>query len=153
MKRTLSILAGLFLVLTIAACTSDASNNQPAEPTTSAATTETDEHDAMLPYTGIWFSDNRSSQLIITGAYLYYHEFSTNREVYAEIKSADLVDNVIRVQMYAILMNGVSVGFDSPGVTLGYQFNGDQMDIILGNLSLSHPNEPVIFIHDEVLNE
>jgi hypothetical protein len=153
MKKNRLILATVMIIITLTACGTEAPADEVVENSNSAPLEETHDHSDLFPYLGIWFSADRTSQLIITEAYLYYHEYGTEREVYSEIEAADLTENTIDVLMYSIIHGGQPVGFDSPAVTLSYQVSGEQMEIELGKLSLNHINEPVVFIRDEVLNE
>jgi hypothetical protein len=152
-KKTWFLLAIMTVFFTLTACRAGDPVNDVAENSPSAPISEEHDHSDLFPYLGIWFSADRTSQLIIKEAYLYYHEFGSDREVYARIDAVDLTENTIDVLMYNIVQGGQPVGFDSPAVTLSFQVSGEQMEFALGNLSLTQIHEPVIFILDEVLNE
>jgi hypothetical protein len=152
MKRTLFYLLIICLLVGLSACGSSANNNEvsPAQDTQD----EEDSHDHLdlFPYLGIWFSPDRSSQLVITDAYFYYHDFTSSREVYAEIQAVDLVENTIELRMYDIIHGGQHVGFDSPMLTVQYQVDGETLQIVLGRITLSGGDQPALYLQDQVLN-
>lgn len=106
-----------------------------------------------FPFEGIWFAQDRSSMLVITTETVYLHEFGMNREVYARIDGVDLDAETIDVFITAIIMGGMSMGYDTPILQIKYHQNGTVLEF-LGQHMDSAPDEegPVIYILDEFLN-
>ena len=106
-----------------------------------------------LPFEGVWFTQDRSSMLVITAETLYIHEFGPNREVYARIDGYDLGAETIDVFTTAILMGGMSMGYDSPSIQISYHVNGTVMEFLGQHIDFAPDEEgPVIYIFDEFLN-
>jgi hypothetical protein len=104
-------------------------------------------------FEGVWFSQDRSSLLVIGGEFLYLHEFGPNREVYARIDGFDVEMETIDVFVSAIIMGGMSVGYDSPQIQINYHLNGTVMEFLGQHIDTSPDEEgPVIYIFDEYLN-
>jgi hypothetical protein len=105
------------------------------------------------PFEGVWFSQDRSSILVIGEEYLYLHEFGPNREVYARIDSFDLEAGEIDVFVSAIIIGGQSMGYDTPQIQINYHINGTVMEFFGQHIDFSPDEEgPVIYIYDEYLN-
>ena len=160
MKRHLRLLIVIFMLISATACTLAPANqpaNQPEaqsiDPTPEPTQIEESQPDQeLLPFLGIWFSEDRTSQLIITDAYLYFHDFTSQREVYAQVVAANLVENSIDLRMQNIIHSGQQMGFDSPMITVQYQTSMQGMQVWLNRLVVTGGDQPVLYLHDEVLN-
>jgi hypothetical protein len=152
MKKAIIILITVFLLVGVSACGGSVDNPEPSPPPVDQHDDDGHDHSSLFPYLGIWFTPDRTSQLVITEAYFYYHDFTSGREVYAEIEAVDLVDNTIDVLMYDIIHGGQRVGFDSPAVTVEYEVTGETLQIVLNNIALVDGDQPARYLHDEVLN-
>jgi len=152
MKRTLPLLSMFCLLIAVSACTLMPGNDPivPSQVLTDVQVEQVEE--TPLPFLGIWFSEDRTSQLIITETHAYYHEFPSNREVYAEVVSIDLIENTINLRMNNILHSGQQMGFDSPMITVQFKISDETMQFWLSRLTVSNADQPVLYLHDEVLN-
>ncbi|MBT3241163.1 MAG: hypothetical protein HON98_08575 [Chloroflexi bacterium] len=104
-------------------------------------------------FEGVWFSQDRSSMLVIGTEFLYLHEFGPNREVYARIDGIDLEEETIDVFVSAIIIGGRSVGYDSPNIQINYHLNGTMMEFLGQHIDFAPDEEgPVFYIYDEYLN-
>ncbi len=104
-------------------------------------------------FEGVWFSQDRSSILVIGTNYIYLHEFGPNREVYARIDGFNLEEETIDVFVSAIIIGGMSMGYDSPNIQINYHLNGTVMEFLGQHIDFAPDNEgPVIYIYDEYLN-
>jgi hypothetical protein len=164
MKRPFPLIIVIFLLISAAACTTTPANQSvdqsiapAAEPTPEPTPEPAQEEDLLvdqepLTFQGIWFSEDRSSQLIITETNLYYHEFPSNREVYAEVVSVDLVTNILELRMTNILHGGQQMGFDSPMINVEFIVSDGTMQFWLHRLTVSSTDQPIKYLRDEVLN-
>ena len=152
MKKLVHIIIWFSLLIGVSACASNPINQPVNIPQEQPAEQVGHDHSGIFPYLGIWFSEDRTSQLIITEAHFYFHDFSSDREVYAQIKGADLVDDVLELRMTNILHSGQQMGFDTPMVTVQYQVSDEMMQIWLGRITLTGGDQATMFFHDAVLN-
>jgi hypothetical protein len=152
MKNEIIVLLTVILLVGVSACAGNAGTPEPSLPPAEQQDEDVHDHSSLFPFLGIWFTPDRTSQLVITEAYFYYHDFTNGREVYAEIEAVDLVDNSIDLLMYDILYSGKQVGFDSPALTVQYQVDGEALDILLGRIIVTGGDQPTRYLHDEVLN-
>jgi hypothetical protein len=152
MKKAIIVLITIFSLLGLCACVGSAENPEPSPPPVEQHNKDGHDHSSLFPFLGIWFTPERTSQLVITEAYFYYHDFTNGREVYAEIEAVNLVDNTIDVLMYDIIHGGQRVGFDSPAVTVEFEVTGETLQIVLNNIALAGGDKPARYLHDQVLN-
>ena len=152
MMKRLTLLTSICLLAALSACASNAESQQTAPNLESGYEEDAHDHSSIFPYLGIWFSEDRSSQLIITEAYLYFHDFTSGREVYAQVIAANLVENSIDLRAQNIIHSGQQMGFDSPMMSVQYQISTQGMRVWLNRLVVTGGDQPILYLHDEVLN-
>ena len=160
MKPSLALLIISCLLIGISACAPnpaneivDISQDSPQViPEEQPEDQAGDDHADIFPYLGIWFSEDRTSQLIITEANLYFHDFASNREVYTQVVAADLIENSLELRMTDIIHSGQHVGFDYPMISVQFQITEAGMQVWLNRLVITGGDQPVFYLYDEVLN-
>ncbi|MEN8242162.1 MAG: hypothetical protein ABFS17_09600 [Chloroflexota bacterium] len=152
MKKNLPLLLILCLLIATSACTLQPADEPAALPPDQIEIEEDIIQVEPYPFLGIWFSEDRTSQLIITDTYLYFHDFAADREVYAQVVAVNVEEHSIDLRMQNILHSGQQMGFDSPMMSVQYQISMQGMEVWLNRLVVSGGDQPVLYLHDEVLN-
>jgi hypothetical protein len=104
-----------------------------------------------IPIEGIWFSQDRANQLIITNEAFYFNSLISRIEIYGRVTSFDAVGEAVDILVTAIIHGGNSMGYDSPAHHFEYHLNGTALDVT-GLSRFAEIADPELFILDELLN-